>query len=597
MDELDRKMKDCLENRNSSRKYQQMIDSTMRMIENGEIRKEKAQVRSFGKKSKMIRVFQGIAACLVVGVLSVTAYAGATGKISINIGNTGHKKIDKNYNDVATSVDKKVDNAYFTLSLESMAADPAYLIFEYDIKLKDTAMSEIGEVHFENGDGYGIELDSDTFINGQEKILIGGRNLRSIERVSEKEFRLVEIYSIANIPENTLQVSKRLKNLVVYRSEDRQIGLNVDISEVLTADVKFENREPKVLAEAELSNGATLYIEDVSNSKFENFILARTVSQTKKYGDFWSKESQFMFEDYVDFAICDQDGKTINHDADRLDEYFEKLQEDGSYLVQPSYGDENYFEITDEDLVRRQEVQLLKLAIDDESELEEIQILPVGRKLYNDRNRSEYDFYMQEDWYPVQLGDVAICETSQIGGSVTVTRIEENEEEIIFVYEKEGYVPSDIDFAVRVKSKQMNYRYPRYIELSGIDGVENRIVFTKDVAMLSGMPLLGYDRMDNLDELEFAMFYNVKYDILADALKFDWDENESDNVAEITNIAFTEFVNSINEKLNSIHGVPYYEGVITEVNEKALKFYSENNKKELILENPSEFEYINRKDE
>lgn len=602
MDDLDKKIKESLEKQSFSYEYHQIIQDTIRKIENDEILREENQkdinskshskVREFKQKSKFVKAFQAVAAVLVVGILSVTTYAGVTGKLNINIGNTGYKKIDKNYNDVATAIDKKIDNEYFTLSVESMAADPAYLIFEYDIKLKDKAMEEIGEVSYNKVDGYGISLCSDTFVNGQQKIQSGGRNLTTIEKISEKEFRLVEIYNIANMKEKTLHLKKVLHNLEIrdLNVNTNQIQLNVDISQILTANVKFENVETKVLAKSSLSNGTTLYIEAVSNSKFENYILARTVSETKEYQEFWSKESQFMFEDYVDFAICDQDDKTINYDVNGLEDYFEKLQDDGSYIAQPLVGDEGYFQIENDDLVRRQAVSLIKLAIDDENKPIQIKVLPICRKIYNEDNYSQYDFYMQEDWYPVSLGEVNIEEKSQVGGSVTVTRIEETEDTIEFYYDRNGYVPSNIDFAINVKNdSQPNCLSPSYYEIKGIDGEEDKVAFLK----MSENLLLSTNSIKTIDNLEFAMFYSVEYDILADCLVFEWDENESDIVAMIENIEFTEFVEDINDELTSLHGAVVYKGIVTKVDNKALKFYSDYHKKELTLSNPEQFEYIN----
>jgi hypothetical protein len=159
-------------------------------------------------------------------------------------------------------------------------------------------------------------------------------------------------------------------------------------------------------------------------------------------------------------------------------------------------------------------------------------------------------------------------------------------------------VPYTIDFALRVKNKKLNYFFPRTEILKGIDGEENQIIYTKDTAMLTGCPLLGCNRLDNLDDLEFALFYNIKYDVLSDSLEFEWNENESDNTAKIENIEFSEYVIDINDELAEAlskatgSGISY-QGIITEVNEKAIKFYSDSDKKEFTLSNPKTFEYAN----
>lgn len=563
-------------------KINKTIDNTLKKC-----RKEKSKIVYFRK------IITTATAAMVLVAGGVFAYAGATGKLNINIGNTGHQKIDKNYNEVATGIDKKIDNEYFTLTLESMAADPAYLIFEYDIKFKDKAMEEIGEVTYDEMNGYKIALYSETTINEQKKQATGANKEDSVQKISNNEFKLVEIYSIANIPENEMLITKKMKSLIVYESSPYRIKLNTDISQTLTANVKFDNKERIILAETELSNGSTLYIEKVSNSKFENYILARTVSETKADKEFHNKASKFMFEDYVSFAICDQDNNPISFKTTRLENYYEKLDKDGNYIIQPTVEDENWFRLEDDDLIRRQDVQLIRLAFEEEPE--RLKVLPICRKLYNERNSSERDFYNQEDWYQVEVGSVNISETTQIGGTVTISEIEEKEDEIIFIYEKEEYVPETIDLVVRIKNSQMNYIYGYDKETKGIDGNENKVVFKKQVFGQAGMPLLGLERLDNIYELEFAMFYNINYDILAKELTFDWDKTESNEVASIENIKFTGFVNDINDKLMSMHGNVSYEGIITEINDKVLKFYSEYDKKELTLSNPKQFNYTNRK--
>jgi len=184
--------------------------------------------------------------------------------------------------------------------------------------------------------------------------------------------------------------------------------------------------------------------------------------------------------------------------------------------------------------------------------------------------------------------DSAVVKNYLIANGIT-------EDEIIFELEKEGFAPSHCDLVVRVKNPKMNYLYGDREEIAKIDSDKNRVVFKKEVFGQAGMALLGLERLDNLEDLEFALFYNVKYDILAEEMSFNWDKTESQEVATIENIEFSEFVNDINDNLTSNHGNVNYEGRITEINDKYLKFYSERDKKELIISDPKQFEYINRK--
>ena len=158
-------------------------------------------------------------------------------------------------------------------------------------------------------------------------------------------------------------------------------------------------------------------------------------------------------------------------------------------------------------------------------------------------------------------------------------------------------MPTGIDFALRVKSPQMNYRYPRLAKAKGIDGEENQIIYTKDTFMLAGVPLISYPRFDNLDDLEFALFYNVKYDILTECLEFEWNPSENEQIAKIEDIKFTEFINDINDRLENKTNRESFSGIITEINDNYLKFYSEYENKDLILSNPKSYEYVNGRTE
>ena len=505
------------------------------------------------------------------------------GKLNINIGNTGHKKVDKNYNEVAETIDKTFENEYCKLTLESMASDPAYLIYEYNLKLKDKAIQEIGgEVLFDKYEGYKIFLENQLFINNKEIKGINS-NWNSIEKLAENQFRIVTAYNIANIRENSLNTVQKLKKLYI-----NGLDLKIIINEEVTAKINFNNKDKKVLAKTELSNGSTLYIEDVANSKFENYVLARIVSKEKHYNEIYNKENEFMIED-PQFAICDQDGNSINFEDSRLEEYYEILSEDGEIL----YTEDTLFE-EEENLIRIVQVQLLRLSFDENNIPTKLKILPLNRKLYNDRNASEYEFYKNEDWYQVKVGENKIKEET-VMGSVTITKIEETDDELIFYYDTNGFVPNNVDFVLRVKSPEMNYVYPRENELKFVDGNENKIIYSKDTSLLAGMSKFGIltnNKIDNVYELEFAMFYNVKYDKLSEPLEFDWSLEESSEKGLIENIEFKEYMASINDDIET--GYKIFEGEITEINENCLKFYSEEKDEELIITNPKDFKYCDR---
>ena len=443
----------------------------------------------------------------------------------------GFKKVEENYGETAVTVDQKIENKYCTITLETMAADSAYLIYEYYVDFTDLAMSKIGEsIQYDEYEGYNVTLEKSLEINGQQIDEIASWS--SMEKLTDRQFRIIYIYNIANINSNVLNISQKLKNLYVGEAFD--YTLETEINREITAKITFKNNERNILAETKLQNGSTLYIEQVTSSKFADYVVARIVTEPKKYQEINNKNNEFMLED-PQFAICDENDNTINFDYKRLEEYYKKVLSDGKTVKV-----ENNRELKATDLVQMEEVQLLRLGLDEEKIPKKLKILPLNRKLYNDRNDSEEKFYMNENWYQVKIGEINISEDSNIGGKVTINKVEETEDEIIFYYDRSGFVPSDIDFVLRIKSPKMNYAYPIKTELKNIEGIDNKIIYTKDISFLAGMPILEYEKLPNADELEFAIFYNTKYDVLSEPLEFKWNSNGNNQTGTIENIEVNE---------------------------------------------------------
>lgn len=480
-----------------------------------------------------------------------------------------------------------MENEYFTLTLESMAADPAYLIYEYDLMMTDKGMEKLGgEVPQDEQGNYRVFLEGEISINDKKDNI---SQKRTVEKISDRKFKIVEIYYIANINENNLNVKKELEYLCMYKTEKNHMGddcdvyaLNVDIGQIIECDVSLERKENEILAKKEFENGSTLYIEKIENSKFENYILARLVNIPEKVSDPDYKKKEFMFED-LGLAICDQNDNNIKYESISLSNDQDVMLNDGS-IVKRS-------DLKDTDIIRTQRQQLLKLKFDEDKIPEKLKILPFNRKAYNDRNDGEYNFYMNEDWYQVKAGDVNITEDSKIGGNVTITKIEETDDKIIFNYDVNGYVPEYFNFVLRVKNPVTNYMYPNYTN-------ENKIFYYKDYSKGgAGAPLLLYDRYESLDELEFALFFNSEFEVLSEPLEFEWDTNESEKVAEIKNIKINSYVVDMNRSMDGSTSIRFYfgegAGFITEVNDKYLKFFSKAACKEMTISNPKQYNYGN----
>ena len=92
-------------------------------LKNSEITENK-----FENRSKKMNKLQKVAAVIIVGTMSLTAYAGITG--NINLEKMGFMKLSENYEETLVPINKSIENEYCDITLEKMAGDKAYIIVE-----------------------------------------------------------------------------------------------------------------------------------------------------------------------------------------------------------------------------------------------------------------------------------------------------------------------------------------------------------------------------------------------------------------------------------------------------------------------------------
>lgn len=85
------------------------------------------------------------------------------------------------------------------------------------------------------------------------------------------------------------------------------------------------------------------------------------------------------------------------------------------------------------------------------------------------------------------------------------------------------------------------------------------------------------------------MFYNTKYDILSEPLEFNWNPEENKGAGIVENIEIEKFDVAINDE----NGLWDSDGIVTEIKNDKIKFYSKFYKKELLLVDFNEFNFIN----
>ena len=170
--------------------YEKSVNDALNYISNMQTTSRKSNKKK--TENKFIGILQKVAAIILVGTLSVTVYAGITGNLSFE--KMGLKKLSQNYEENKVAINEKIENEYFTLSLENIARDSAYVILEYKINLKEKGLSEFKEITYNNNIGYTIGLANTIELNGEKNPFY----ITHTEKESDTEYSYYQIiYAMA----------------------------------------------------------------------------------------------------------------------------------------------------------------------------------------------------------------------------------------------------------------------------------------------------------------------------------------------------------------------------------------------------------------
>ena len=245
------------------------------------IRQEIRQMDNKKKKTTLVKTMQGIAAVVVVGILSVTSYAAVTGNLSLQ--NMGFLKASKNYSENAVEVNKVIENKYLKYILNNVACDNTYLITESTIDLKDYAIEQYGEVEYnEKTKNYTISIDSNTFVNN-EKIHPWGTD---IQKVGNKEYKFVEIYDVSDIQEKDLNFELDILSVRINSENETEANQaddtmddvftevkSISIMQEISMDIKREeSRKEKFEEISQTVGNKKIVVKEAANITIENAI-------------------------------------------------------------------------------------------------------------------------------------------------------------------------------------------------------------------------------------------------------------------------------------------------------------------------------------
>ena len=218
---------------------------------------------------------ESVATVIIVGVFSVTVYAGVTG--NLNLGKEGLMKLSNNYEENAVAINKTIENEYFNITLESMAADSSYIIAKYEINLKEKALNEFKEINYSEIKGYNLGFTKEILINNEKQTKIN----EYIDKISDSEYTYIQVINVRDMNEEKFNLEIDLKTFFVgynyLKTKDNEVEINKKIQAQVSLKNREQNNNKKI--EQQLDENTKIIIEKIANTKFESFMKVNIVTE------------------------------------------------------------------------------------------------------------------------------------------------------------------------------------------------------------------------------------------------------------------------------------------------------------------------------
>lgn len=479
-----------MSNKNLEQKRRYFKDSVYLKYEN----RKNIEISTKKKISKLPK----IAGVIIAGMISLTAYAGISG--SLNFEKLGLLKLSKNYDDSRIEINKTIETENCDITLESMAADSAYIIAEYRVEFKNDSLKNMEAQEYFEEEGYNPNFDKKVLVNSQEV-----RNIiETSDKISENEYSIVQIINIMDINSNNLDVEINLDRLyggylTFFTSDSNSVRVGKKISTKIELSGET-NKGP--LKEEQIDEHTKIILEKFTNSKFQTYMSFKKVIE----GITWEEYNSGNSMEYNSFIISTENREILSYDV-----------YDGSTAGKTLYVKENG-EYKEREIQRIQNTDIIKyeenylVLMGEINDISKIKVTPVKTRIYDDRKLNkngeteESEMYNKARWYPLVLGEKKYSATSSLGGTFEIEKIEADDENIYFYYNEKGLIGNEWKILIREKNKGFNYLHNKNQEKKGLNSGENKIIFSKDPSNLAGAGLHN-EILDDLDELEFTLLF------------------------------------------------------------------------------------------
>ncbi|MBQ7410922.1 MAG: hypothetical protein IJW20_06040 [Clostridia bacterium] len=472
--------------------YEDSVNDALKYISN--MQSPSRKINKKKTKSKFVGLLQKVAVMILVGALSATVYAGIAGNLSFE--KMGLNKLSQNYEDNKVAINEKIDNEYFTLSLENIARDSAYIILEYKINLKEKALNEFEEITYTDAWGYTIGIANTIKLNGDKNPFC----ISHTEKESDSEYSYYQIiYTMAN-DENMMD----LEIWFDYLWTENYLNESVQIDEIFKINSQIDNFEEQDIntQKQELDDGSTIILDKVLNTNFQTFVRVKRTINNISYGEYG--DSNFL--QWKSFLITDENDNLIPYRTYSSDLIGRKY-----YLA--SSGKEierdKIYKLKENEIINVEENYVILL--DDVQDLNKFKVIPIKSRAYDDRKTNEEaEMYKKATWYPVVEGDKVYTKQADLGGTLEITNIKIDDENITFNYNKKGIVENGTGYVIIRNNKMgMNYIHSKKQDETN----SGEIVFGRDLAGAGGLGI-RQGMLDNIEDLEFTILFGkvTEYD-------------------------------------------------------------------------------------
>ena len=195
--------------------------------------------RKIKNKLKLNRL-QKVAAFIIAGTVSITAYAGISK--NTNMEKMGFLKLSQNYENSLVAVNQSIENEYCNITLESMAGDKAYIIAEYKIKLKEKAFEKMTKpIEYINGIGYDLHISEKVLVNSKEISNVS----KYVDKVSDSEYIYTQVINIMDENTNHLNLEIEIEDIssgIILGFEDDE-NKAITIGKTIESEIELTGNE------------------------------------------------------------------------------------------------------------------------------------------------------------------------------------------------------------------------------------------------------------------------------------------------------------------------------------------------------------------